>query len=141
MSYSTPADAASPFAVIPFVPGDSTEPTTAQIQAWLDAHTVVLDSILAGLGYTVPTDTGSNAYAWCKEANRLYVGSQIGAALDAPRDTENHPAIYLKRLYDEMMQMLESGKLDSLFDTADISSSVGGAENFPDAVYSWSTKW
>jgi hypothetical protein len=141
VSYSTPAIAASPFAAIPFVPGTATEPTTAQIQEWLDKHTVVLDSILTGLGYTSPTDTESDAYAWCAEANRLYVGSQIGAALDAPRDTENHPAIYLKRLYDEMMAQLRNGDFDALFDTAGTTANAYGSENFPDAVYSWTTEW
>lgn len=149
MAYSTFAQCGAPFASVQY-PGTNPLPSQAQVEAWAESHSNDLDVILTGLGYAVPTDPASDGYLWLVESNRLYVGAQIGYALGSASETENPTAVYLKRLYDERMKQLQSGLLDSIFDTAGDASMVGaptpdpdtvGIQAMPAAVVRWSTEW
>jgi hypothetical protein len=141
MSYATPAQAATVFQHLNFVPGSDSQPTQAQIQEWLDLHTVVLNSILKSRDYTPPTDANSQAYKWCVEANRLYVGAQIAFALSADQNEENSTGKYLKDLYDEMLKQLANGFFDSIFADDSTTVSAGGSGNFPDPKITWDMSW
>lgn len=132
MSYATTAQAVAPFAIVNFTLASDSQPSTAQVQDWLDAHSVVLDNAVQQVGYLIP-DEDTDAFTWLAEANRLYVGSQIGFALSAGRNEADETAKYLKVLYDEMFLQLTSKQLGGVFEEDTTVDCIGGYDAFPDS--------
>lgn len=140
MSYATTTQAAAPFAIVNFTLASDSQPTTAQVQDWLDKHSIVLDNAVQQVDYLIP-DSGTDAYTWLTEANRLYVGAQLGFALSAGRNEPDETSRYLKLLYDEMWLQLTERRLGGIFDENTGSPCVGGADNFPDTRIPDDLEW
>lgn len=141
MSYATPSEASAPLGVTGFSPGTNSVPSSSQIQAWLDLNSIDLNCCLTTIGYVIPTDSTTNGYKLLIEMNRLFVGAQIGFALSAGRVEENHTGLYLKNLYDEMMDRLKNGYYAGIFDPDDSTNPFSGSINMPDPHITWSTIW
>ena len=55
----------------------SSSPTETSVCAWLSSGCSVIESYLAGRGYSVPVGAGTVAYSWLTDLNALYAAAYV----------------------------------------------------------------
>ncbi len=58
----------------------STTPTKSQVERWLERGAGMIDNVVGSRGFSVPTDSTSNAWFWLQELNTYYAVAQAEMA-------------------------------------------------------------
>ena len=88
----------------------STSPTLTSVNNWLSSGCAVIETALAGEGYSIPPASGTRVYDWLTELNSLYTAARV--ELSRTNITLEPGARTRGQVFDEMFY----AQLDRLLD-------------------------